>query len=181
MRAVRSRFVSQNVASKSARKTGKSSSRGEEVSTNGENQAWAEPERRVPTRPNCRRTSAYRWGCSRMIRRIGLMNPRKCDLVPSNFPGRLTLGSRKWEESRLDVGGRLGSRLGCYRRLGSTGCEYREAPTSSSRKESRRATFSSWSCCKIVIIWLKSSVGSDIDTTNERESYEGGRWTNCHG
>ena len=158
------------------RKVGKSSNRGEEVLSNGANQAWARPERRVPIRPTCQSPSAYRWGCNRMIRRIRLMNLRKCDLVPSNFSGRLTLGSRKWEESRLDVGRGLGSGLGCGGRLGSAGCEYREAPTWSSRNKSWRA-FLSWSCCKIVIIWLKSLAGSYITTTKERESYEGERWT----
>ena len=53
-----------------------------------------------------------------MISRTWLMNPQKRDLVPSNASRRLTLGSRKCDEARLDVGRRSGSRLGCCGRLG---------------------------------------------------------------
>ena len=166
--AVRRRPVSPNVASNSARKAGKFCRSGDEVSTNGANQACASSDRRPPMWPTWRKSSAYRWGCSWIISLIWFMNPQKCFLVPSNLLCKLILGSI------LVVG--LGGVGECLdEELGSIGRTFVDVggelffssssigvPPWSFRNDSRRLSFSSWSWCMASMSWFILSVRSDM-------------------
>ena len=167
--AVRRRSVSPNVASNSTRKARKFCRNGDEVSTNGANQACAAPDRRVLMRPTWRKSSTYRWGpYSWIISLIWFMNPRKCFLVPLNLSGKLTLGSKLvlgWEgvgesideepcsigRTFVDVGGEL------FFSSSSIG-----VPTWSFRNDSRRLSFSSWNWCVASMRWFILLVRSNM-------------------
>ena len=144
----------------------KFSKRVDEVSTKGANHACVGRERRKPTRPTRETSLAYCRGCNRMISRIWLMKPRRYALVSLNWSGTSTVGSRTygWEE---DVVG-LGADGGCD----SVGGGFLEVPDCNSLNDSRRISFSSWSCCKTAMTWFK--------TVTDMVARRGRRWTNCH-
>ena len=78
-----------------------------------------------------------------------------------------TLRIYGWEEEVVGLGADGGCDL--------TGGGFREAPNWSSRNDSRRISFSSWSCCNTTITLFRLSTESDMVTRKEW------RWTNCNG
>jgi hypothetical protein len=97
------------------------------------------------------------------MRWIWLINPRRRALVPSKLSGKLSLGSRMWGEGKLGNVGSCGSKVvEIGRSCGSVRDGFVQMLAYNSQNESLKISFSSWSCCKAAIIWLRGSLESYI-------------------